>query len=68
MKLKKRDMKKRKQVKVISVSTEGKVTNSQTDMRLPYIILKDALIKTELDSNAIDANNSEEIVKPDHPP
>lgn len=61
-------MKKRKQIKVISVRTEGMTTDSHTDMRLPYIFLKDALIKIELNSNTIGASDPEEIVEPEHPP
>ncbi len=60
--------KKHKQVKVISVRTEDRTIFSSTDMCLPYIFLKDALIKTETDSFSIGSINPEEIVDPEHPP
>jgi len=60
--------KKRKQVKVISVRTEDRTIFSSTDMRLPYIFLKDALVNIEPNSNTIGAADPEEIVDPEHPP
>ena len=60
--------KKRKQVKVIFVSTEDRIIFSSTDMRLPFIFLKDALVRTIPDSNIIGVIDPAEIVEPELPP